>query len=102
MFYIFYLAVCYGRGVYFARDAKYSASSTYSPADAQGNRYMYLAKVLVGQYAVGKSSMITPPPRSSDQTDMYDSTANRTGSGASIFVVFYDNQCYPEYLITFN
>ena len=93
----------YGKGVYFARDASYSARSTYSPPDYQGYRYMYLAKVLVGQYTTGNSNMITPPPKSSsDPTDTYDSTADTTGPGASIFVVFYDSQCYPEYLITFD
>ena len=89
--------------MYFARDASYSTSSTYSPPDAQGNRYLYMAKVLVGQYTNGNSSMITPPSRSSsDPTDTYDSVADTAGAGASIIVVFYDSQCYPEYLITFN
>lgn len=35
------IAVVYGNGVYFARDASYSAQHTYSPPDAKGYRYIY-------------------------------------------------------------
>ena len=55
----------------------------------------------MGEYAAGRQGMITPPPRGSDATDAYDSVVNDT-SDPSIFVVFYDNQCYPDYLVTFK
>lgn len=89
--------VSYGRGVYFARDSSYSVGY----ASGSGSRYMYLARVLVGQYCVGNSSMIVPPPKDSFRPEiLYDSVVNNV-SNPSIFVVFYDSQCYPEYLITF-
>ena len=89
--------VAFGRGVYFARDASYSVGY----ARGSGSRYMYLARVLVGQYCVGNSSMIVPPPKDSSRPEiLYDSVVNNV-LNPSIFVVFYDFQCYPEYLITF-
>ena len=89
--------VKYGRGVYFARDATYSVR--YSVGKG-GGRQMYLARVLVGQYCVGNSSMIVPPPKNASRPEiLYESVVNNAGN-PSIFVVFFDNQCYPEYLIT--
>ena len=61
---------------------------------------MYLAKVLVGQYCVGDPSMIVPPPNPWKPEILYDSVVDNQSS-PDIFVVFFDNQCYPEYLITF-
>ena len=57
---------------------------------------MFRCKVLVGSCTVGNSSMKVPPNMSNGQ--QYDST----GDGKTIFVCYHDNQCYPEYLITFN
>lgn len=92
----------YGNGVYFALDASYSARSTYSPPDANGYRYMYLTRVLIGEYTVGRQGILTPPARNpSDPTDTYDSVVDQIPN-PQIFVVFYDWQCYPEYLITFQ
>ena len=91
----------YGNGVYFAEDASYSARSTYSPADTSGQRYMYHSRVLVGEYAQGKQGLITPPAKNpNDPTDTYNSVVDQIPN-PKIFVVFYDSQCYPEYLITF-
>ena len=65
------------------------------------SRYMYLARVLVGQYCVGNGSMIVPPPKDPFRPEiLYDSVVDHVAN-PSIFVVFYDFQCYPEYLITF-
>ena len=88
----------FGQGVYFAKDAKYSVSYTGSGG---GARYMYLARVLVGKYCAGKPDMKVPPPKDSARPEvLYDSVVDQI-SDPSIFVVFYDNQCYPEYLINF-
>ena len=73
-------ATMYGNGVYFARDASYSTQSKYSPPDGNGNRYMYLARVLVGEYAAGRQGMITPPAKGSDATDAYDSVVDSPGN----------------------
>ena len=85
--------------MYFARDAKYSVGYAGS---GSGTHYMYLARVLVGQYCAGNSDMVMPPPRDPSRPEvLYDSVVDQI-SNPSIFVVFYDNQCYPEYLITFS
>ena len=66
-----------------------------------GGRYMYLARVLVGQYCQGNPKMIVPPPKNPSRPEtLYESVVDNTGN-PSIFVVFCDTQCYPEYLITF-
>jgi hypothetical protein len=57
---------------------------------------MFRCKVLVGSCAVGNSNMKVPPPINDDQ--QYDSTGDSAGT---IFVCYNDNQCYPEYLITY-
>lgn len=63
---------------------------------------MYLARVLVGDYTVGKQGIFTPPVKDPyNVTDTYDTVVD-DASSPSIFVVFYDWQCYPEYLITFQ
>lgn len=88
--------------MYFAFEASHSAQSTYSPPDDSGNRHMYLARVLVGEYAQGRQGILTPPAKSSNNlTDTYDTVVNNV-SNPEIVVAFYDWQCYPEYLITFQ
>ena len=92
------LGTALGRGVYFARDASYSVGYA---GGGGGGRCMYLARVLVGQYCQGNSSMIVPPPKNPSRPEiLYESVVDNAGNPAA-FVVFYDNQCYPEYLITF-
>ncbi|KAK2566807.1 Protein mono-ADP-ribosyltransferase PARP14 [Acropora cervicornis] len=67
-----------------------------------GNRFMYLAWVLVGQYCTGHFTMVVPPPKDPSRLEMlYDSVVDLC-ENPSIFVFFFDNQCYPEYLITFQ
>ncbi|XP_078382384.1 uncharacterized protein LOC144665083 [Oculina patagonica] len=89
--------VAYGRGVYFATDASFFVR--YS-GGGSGGRHMYLVRVLVGQYCVGNSSFIVPPPKHPSRPEiLYESVVDNPGN-PSIFVVFLDNQCYPEYLIT--
>ena len=97
-------AAVLGNGVYFAVDASYSAKPTYSPLDlATGMRYMYLARVLVGDYTVGKEGLLVPPNKHNptDPTDAFDTVVDQEPN-PKIFVTFYDWQCYPEYLITFQ
>jgi len=91
----------YGKGVYFARDASYSARDQYSPRDANNNKYMFLAKVLTGEFAIGSTNYVTPPPKSGNGLTLYDSVVDNT-SHPFIFVIFGDAQAYPDYLITFT
>ena len=94
-------ATAYGYGVYFTKDAQYSARDIYSPPDSNGHKHIYLAKVLTGLYTKGSSGMREPPARR-DPTNpaaKFDSTVDDFDE-PGIFVVFYDGQAYPEYLIT--
>ena len=64
---------------------------------------MYVARVLVGQYTNGAQGMKAPPSRN-DPTNpgvLYDSLVDNVHN-PSIFVIFIDHQCYPEYVITFT
>ncbi|KAH1185080.1 protein mono-ADP-ribosyltransferase PARP14-like [Mauremys mutica] len=95
-------AAAIGNGTYFAVDASYSAQDTYSRPDVNGKKYMYLARVLTGQYCPGRGGLITPPAKNTtDPTDLYDSVTDNVGR-PSMFVIFNDIQAYPEYLITFR
>ncbi|KAK1165787.1 protein mono-ADP-ribosyltransferase PARP14-like [Acipenser oxyrinchus oxyrinchus] len=94
-------AAVHGKGTYFAVDASYSAHNTYSVPDRQGNKYMYLARVLTGVFTQGNAAMIVPPSKSTDPADLYDSATDNVAN-PKIFVIFNDVQAYPEYLITFG
>ena len=93
-----FAATRFGKGSYFARDAKYSSHPKYSPDDANGKKHVYLARVLTGEYTQGDEEMKEPPNK--DKHRKYDSVVNKT-SNPSIYVVFYDTQAYPGYLIEF-
>lgn len=83
----------YGKGSYFARDASYS--NKYSKGH-QG-KVMFVALVLVGEYTVGQSNYVRPPPKGNGTT-LYDSCVNPE---TSIFVIFEKQQIYPEYVIEY-
>ncbi|XP_073321468.1 protein mono-ADP-ribosyltransferase PARP14-like isoform X2 [Pagrus major] len=94
-------AAMYGNGSYFAVDPAYSAQG-YAKPDASGQKRMYLARVLVGDFAQGRQGIITPPVRNTgNAADLYDSVVDNTAN-PSMFIVFTDTQAYPEYLITFT
>ncbi|XP_043953299.1 protein mono-ADP-ribosyltransferase PARP14-like isoform X1 [Gambusia affinis] len=93
-------ATVYGQGTYFAVNAGYSVSYAHPAAD--GTQTMFVARVLTGLFTQGRSDMRIPPPRNSQQPhDRYDSLVDNINN-PSMFVVFHDNQAYPDYLITFR
>ena len=96
------LATALGRGVYFARDASYSASDRYTPPDASGHKHMYYARVLTGQYTIGNSALLVPPPKDPSNPSVLHESVVDNMQHPSIFVVFQDAHVYPEYLITFH
>ncbi|XP_041378627.1 uncharacterized protein LOC121390775 [Gigantopelta aegis] len=83
----------YGDGAYFARDAKYSHSYTKGPV-----RFMFLSRVLVGQYTKGESSYRRPPNRVGHT--LYDSCVNDVRD-PQIYIIFDMAQSYPEFLIEY-
>ncbi|XP_010133542.1 PREDICTED: poly [ADP-ribose] polymerase 14-like [Buceros rhinoceros silvestris] len=95
-------AANFGNGTYFAVDASYSANDMYSKPDANGKKYMYLARVLVGEYSQGVRGAITPAAKNtSNSIDLFDSSTDNVKQ-PSMFIIFNDIQAYPEYLITFT
>lgn len=95
-------ATAYGKGTYFAVNANYSAHNTYSRPDSNGKKHMYYVRVLTGVYTCGYQGLIVPPPKNAQNpTDLYDTVTDNM-QNPSLFVVFYDYQAYPEYLITFR
>ncbi|XP_073694886.1 protein mono-ADP-ribosyltransferase PARP12-like [Garra rufa] len=87
----------YGKGSYFARDAKYSHSYTKD----SGTRTMFVCRILVGDYTKGESGFLRPPSKDGGDTILYDSCVNDVFD-PSIFVVFEKHQIYPEYLIEYR
>ncbi|KAL4618292.1 poly ADP-ribose polymerase 14-like [Arapaima gigas] len=95
-------ATRYGVGVYFAVQASYSANAVFSPADQNGLHYVYVARVLAGHYTVGTADMRMPPVRpNSNPPDRFDSVVD-VAHNPNMFVIFHDDQAYPDYLITFR
>ncbi|KAK7909910.1 hypothetical protein WMY93_014594 [Mugilogobius chulae] len=95
-------ATAYGQGTYFALDARYSAQPTYSKPAADGTQLMFLARVLTGLYTLGHKDMRVPPPRDPlNPHERYDSVVDNMDQ-PNMFIVFHDNQAYPDYLITFK
>ncbi|XP_030198904.1 protein mono-ADP-ribosyltransferase PARP14-like isoform X1 [Gadus morhua] len=93
-------AAYYGNGTYFAINANYSAHDTYSKPDAQGQKCVYLCRVLTGDFTTGTQGMVVPPTKASSALQ-YDSVVNDINS-IQMFVIFHDTHAYPEYLITFK
>ncbi|KAK7933379.1 hypothetical protein WMY93_004275 [Mugilogobius chulae] len=92
-------AAMYGNGTYFAVDPGYSVRG-YSKPDPKGQKRLYVALVLVGEFIRGQQGMITPPAKS-NPSDLYDSVTD-TVPNPSMFIIFNDVQAYPQYLITFT
>ncbi|XP_068754720.1 protein mono-ADP-ribosyltransferase PARP12-like [Montipora capricornis] len=92
----------FGKGTYFACKANYSHCYTLKQDSSRGYRQMFLAKVVVGSYTVGDGSLCRPPPKDpKDPYVLYDSCCDNARNPA-IFVVFENNQSYPEFLITYT
>ena len=58
---------------------------------------MFRVRTLVGESTTGDTLMKVPPNKANGEPN--DST---TDSRKTIFVCYHDNQCYPEYIITYN
>jgi poly [ADP-ribose] polymerase 10/14/15 len=83
--------VSFGQGVYFA------VNSSLSVQYSMGSNKMFRVRVLVGDSCVGNSSMKVPL-KNPNTGEPYDST---TDGANSLYVCYHDNQCYPEYLISY-
>ncbi|XP_070210414.1 protein mono-ADP-ribosyltransferase PARP14-like isoform X2 [Littorina saxatilis] len=90
----------FGQGAYFAATAEYSSRNQYAVASQNGDRNMFLCRVLVGQFTVGTADMRIPPEITAGG-QRYNSTVNDAKT-PDIFVTYSDVQAYPEYRILFN
>jgi hypothetical protein len=94
-------AVRYGKGVYFARDSAYSCHRTYSTADENDIQRMFVCLVVVGDWCKGSNEQLAPDPKPHNPFELYETTVDNV-TNPSIFVVYHDAQCYPEYLVSFK
>ncbi|XP_034017433.1 protein mono-ADP-ribosyltransferase PARP10 isoform X3 [Thalassophryne amazonica] len=93
-------ATVYGQGVYFAVNSALSVKDQYSPPNTDGHKYVFVSRVLTGDYTRGCHSMKTAPLKeTSDIPLRYDSVTDDINE-PSMFVIFNDTQAYPDYLIT--
>ncbi|NXQ35843.1 PAR12 polymerase, partial [Alaudala cheleensis] len=88
----------YGKGIYFARDARYS--HTYCQATALGH-IMFVARVLVGDFVRGNPAYVRPPEKGAEKMRFYDSCVDDEFN-PSVYVVFEKHQVYPEYIIEYE
>ena len=97
----FSAVAAYGKGVYFAARASYSANPRYARPARDGVQSMFLARVLVGRFCVGTGNMVAPPPIAAGSPRVYDSMVD-DAAHPSIYVGCHnDNRALPDYLIEF-
>jgi len=91
----------YGKGTYFARDMSYSANNRYTPPNASGEKFAFLARVLVGEPCVGTQGMNMPDVKPGGA--LHDSMVNNLAD-PSIFVLSSgsDEHAYPEFMVKFK
>uniref|UniRef100_A0A3Q3KJL0 Poly [ADP-ribose] polymerase n=1 Tax=Monopterus albus TaxID=43700 RepID=A0A3Q3KJL0_MONAL len=90
----------YGQGVYFAVNSALSVQDQYSPPNADGHKFIFVSRVLTGDFTKGCHSMKTAPLKETGDVPLrYDSVTDDI-TKPSMFVIFNDTQAFPEYLIT--
>ncbi|VDI03290.1 E3 ubiquitin-protein ligase mind-bomb [Mytilus galloprovincialis] len=91
----------FGRGTYFATDAKYS--DLYAQADQDGHKFMFLVKVLAGKTCIGRPEYLRPPPQDTKNPNspLFDSCVDNE-KNPRIYCAFHDTQYYPEHLIEYT
>ncbi|XP_046373440.2 protein mono-ADP-ribosyltransferase PARP14-like isoform X2 [Haliotis rufescens] len=87
----------FGKGVYFATEASYSAQKELSPKDDRGFKYIYLCQVITGIFTKGDVKMLDAPFLEKGSSIRYDSVVDNV-KRPTMHVVFRDTQSYPQYL----
>ncbi len=82
-------------------EAAYSAQDKYAVPDSSGLQYMFVCRMIVGEYTQGHQKMMTAPLLTADAKEVYDSLVDNIDT-PTIFVAMTDAQAYPEYVITFK
>ncbi|XP_072508688.1 zinc finger CCCH-type antiviral protein 1 isoform X1 [Notamacropus eugenii] len=86
--------VKYGKGIYFAKDAR---SSHINHKSSAKNRIMFVAQVLVGTSVQGKMEYTYPSQNVTRCDSWVDNVTN-----PSTFVIFDKHQIYPAYIIEYT
>lgn len=88
----------YGYGTYFSASADYSVRFCDKRSS---QRFIFLAKVLVGSWTKGTADMMEPPFRDSEGLMRFDSTSD-SSENPNIFCIFRDYQAVPLYVLEFS
>jgi poly [ADP-ribose] polymerase 10/14/15 len=91
----------YGKGVYFAQHASYSANPVYAKDGPDGLCRMFLCRVAHGLYCVGSDNALTPDVLDAKTHRLYNSTVDNVAN-PNMWVTYHDGQAYPEYLVYFR
>ena len=104
----------WGRGSYFAANAKYSDRYAFTSRGGgiAGSRQMFLARVNIGEtHECPPDRNLTMPPMKPSQASTsssvqfsvvrYDSVTGIT-SGSQVYIVYDNRKAYPLYLITYT
>jgi len=85
----------WGKGSYFAVNARYSHDYCYTLSSGN-TRQMFSAKVAIGKSVelASKADLIKPP-------EGYDSVTGQT-NGSVVYIVYENGRAYPEHLITYQ
>ncbi|XP_071171386.1 protein mono-ADP-ribosyltransferase PARP14-like [Mytilus edulis] len=92
----------WGEGIYFSADASYSARRWLSKPSASGEYHMFMCKVLTGVSCPGQRGMRFLPVRKDGTMLNYDSATDANYNPTVEYVIFHDEQAYPQYCIRFK
>lgn len=88
----------YGKGTYFSNSS--SVARTYCTPDAQGHLFMILSEVIIGYVTLGNKNL-NKPPQNNLTNEAYDTTVDSM-TAPTIFVKYFKEEYYPEYIIEFT
>ncbi|XP_026515546.1 protein mono-ADP-ribosyltransferase TIPARP-like [Terrapene carolina triunguis] len=88
----------YGHGSYFSCYA--SRAHIFALANRADRRHMFLAKVLVGKWVLGRPGYTEPPVREPCKC-RYDSCSDNAHK-PGVYVIFDNSQCYPYFVICYK
>ena len=80
--------------------AHHSVQDTSSAPDGSGSKRVYQAMVLAGDYTKGQSGLRVLPDNPAKPGRKFDSIVDDVNR-PTMFIIFHDDQAYPNYLITF-
>ena len=90
-----------GAAAYFSVTSEYSAADMFSPPNNNGEKFMFMAKVITGDYCKGDRTLKCAPYKQGSKIEQYDSVVNDE-SNPTMYAVFHDAAAYPEYIIRFK